>query len=115
MFKLWPYLSAILSLSRLSRVPDVMFKACVAAQGWPCSRNVLFAFPFLSLHMNVIVPNSLLFQCVLCRFFPWLNSTSIILSPSILRGAKRSPTQIIHLRVFAHKDKRKLVKTEDYS
>lgn len=115
MSKSWPYLSAILGLSRLSRVPDVMFKACVAAWGWPCSRNVLLAFLFLSLHMNVIVPNSLVFQCVLCRFFPCQNSTSVILSPSILRGAKRSPTEVIHLRVFACKDKCKLVKTEDYS
>lgn len=89
MSKLWSYLSAILGLSHLSRVPDVMFKACVAAQGWPCSRNVLLAFPFCSLHMNVILPNSLVFQCVLCRFFfLCLNCTSVILSPSVFKETK---------------------------
>lgn len=68
MSKLRPYVSAILGLSHLSRVPDVMFKACVAALGWPCSRNVLLAFPFLSLHIN-----TKLFGISMCSvqiFFP---------------------------------------------
>lgn len=86
MSKLQSYLSAVLALSRLSRVPDVMFKACVAAQGWPSSRNVLLAFPFLALHMNEIVPNSLGPQCVLGRFFPWLKSTSV--KPLSFKGSE---------------------------
>jgi len=59
----------VLGLSRLSRVPDVLFKACVAAGGWPCSRDVLLALPFLSLHLNGIAPSSLVSQGVLCRCF----------------------------------------------
>lgn len=114
MSKLQPYRSAVLGLSRLSRVPDVMFKACVAAQGWPCSRNVLLAFPFLSLHMNVIVPNFGISVCSV-QIFSLVKLHLGHPQPLSFRGSKEVTNLSHPLSVFARKDKCKLVKTEDYS